>query len=122
MSTITRRLGLFYSVYNEFYRAHTGRQKSRTKLEQVRRYLRKTRLLVVRRTMNNSAPCRHCVELIKYYGIRRVYYSYEQGLKYEKGSILHTDHISAKYIKREIKERNQRESKKQLENKKHKIK
>lgn len=101
MRTITLKLMQSYVVYNEFNRIQAGKTKHNNgDIDKVRRYLRKCKLIVVRRTMNNSKPCKHCVEMIKYYGIRRIYYSYEQGLKYESGNTLTTDHVSAKYIKR----------------------
>ncbi len=105
MRTITLKLMQSYGVYNEFNRIQSGQRKKKhhnngDNLEKVRRYLRKCKLIVVRKTMNNSKPCKHCVEMIKYYGIRRIYYSYEQGLKYESGNTITTDHVSAKYIKR----------------------
>lgn len=52
--------------------------------------------MVVRTRMNNSAPCKHCLDLMKSLGIRRVYYSFEGKIVMEKVNEMQTDHISAK--------------------------
>ena len=65
--------------------------------DKVKRYLSKCTLIVVRRTMNNSKPCNHCLQMIKESGIKRVYYSYDKGLKMEKVNQMETSHLSARY-------------------------
>lgn len=70
--------------------------------------------------MNNSKPCIHCVELIRYYGVGGVYYSYDKGLMYEKGNAITTEHVSAKYInkaKNQEKKRNEQVRNGQVKNK-----
>ena len=61
--------------------------------------MRKTKLIVIRRTYNTSKPCKHCVDLIKYYGIKKIYYSFNQGIVYERSTTIQTDHLSSKYVK-----------------------
>ena len=54
-------------------------------------------LIIVRRTMGNSKPCQRCLKIIKSYGIKKVYYSYDKKLVMERTSKMETDHISSKY-------------------------
>ena len=63
------------------------------------RFFHKCDIIVTKRTQNNSAPCRHCLDFLKKCGIKKVYYSYEGNLKMEKVSEMETTHISAKYRK-----------------------
>ncbi len=49
--------------------------------------------------MSNSRPCSRCLDLIKRYGIKRVYYSYEKELVCEKPVQMETTHVSSKYAK-----------------------
>ena len=91
-------------MYNELNKANGGNVKFRSmknnsNLEKVRRYMRNVKILILRRTLNNSMPCKHCVDLIKYYGIKKIYYSYDQGLVYERSTTIQTDHLSSKYVK-----------------------
>ena len=59
--------------------------------------MRKCELIVVRRTMNNSKPCIKCLEMIKICGIKKVHYSYDQKLIFEKTEDIQTDHLSSRY-------------------------
>jgi glutaredoxin-related protein len=54
---------------------------------------------VVKKTMSNSKPCSRCVEFLKNYGVRRVYYSYDEKLIVEKVNQLKNEHVSSKYRK-----------------------
>lgn len=47
--------------------------------------------------MNNSKPCKRCLALIKKYGIRKVYYSYDQELIYVKTRDITDPYLSSKY-------------------------
>jgi len=107
----------FFNAYGAFYKAHAGQKK--INVDQVRRYFRKTTLVVVKRTLSNSAPCRHCVELIRKYGIRKVYYSRDKELVYEKASELSMSHTSAKYKRpwREWKEQEKQKLNEKLDQK-----
>ena len=49
--------------------------------------------------MSNSKPCARCLDLIKNYGIRKVYYSDEKRLIMEKTNNMETNHLSSKYRK-----------------------
>ncbi len=74
-----------------------GRPKAKSGLEKVRRYLRKCKLIVVRLSMNISMPCKKCLELIKFYGIRKVYYSKNNELVRIKTNQIDNPYISSKY-------------------------
>lgn len=41
-----------------------------------------------------SKPCKHCTQYLKYIGIKKVYYSTDEGtLKYEKVNNMSSDHV-----------------------------
>lgn len=61
--------------------------------------MNKCTIIVVRNTLNNSKPCKKCIKFLKNSGIRKIYYSYEGGLKMEKTIEIETDHVSSKYRK-----------------------
>ena len=84
----------YYSVHNEFYKT---RCNGNINNEKLRRYFRNVSLIVVRTRMTNSRPCSRCLELIKQYNIKRVYYSYDGDLVMEKTRDIETDHVSSKY-------------------------
>lgn len=90
---ITPSLRQFCGVYNEFYKGH-GKNVN---IHAIRRFFRKCKLIVVRRTMNNSKPCNNCVQKIKFYGIGKIYYSYDQKIVYENSTRLCNDYISPRY-------------------------
>ena len=71
-------------------------QKSR----KLQRFLHRCDIIVVRKTMNNSKPYKHCLKFLKKCGIRRVYYSFNKSIIVEKVSNMDTDHISAKNRKK----------------------
>ena len=78
-----------------FYAAHEKNKKaSRSKF---RRFLSKCDVIVVKTHLSNSKPCNRCVEMLKKHGVRRVYYSYERGLKMEKVNQLENEHLSSKF-------------------------
>ena len=83
---------LYYSVYNKFYKNPKFSNPGK-----IRRYFGKCELIVVRRTMNNSKPCQRCLNIIKSYGIKRVYYSYDGKLIKEKTNEMSTEHLSSRY-------------------------
>jgi deoxycytidylate deaminase len=64
----------------------------------LRRKLAKTDILVFRETVygiKNSKPCSECIKTMKNMGIRRVYYSTDDGiLVYEKVSDMFSTHRS----------------------------
>jgi len=65
----------------------------------IRRYLKKCYLLVTRINMNNSKPCKRCLETIKLYGIKTVYYSDNKKLVKEKVNKMETTHLTSAYKK-----------------------
>ena len=71
-----------------------GKKASQCKF---RRFLSKCDIVVVKTHYSNSKPCSRCVDMLKKYGVRRVYYSYERELKMEKVNELKNDHLSSKY-------------------------
>ena len=68
-------------------------QKSYSKLAKK---LKKTDILVFRTSVTgikNSKPCSQCIETLKYFNIRGVYYTSENGvLVYEKMSDIQNNH------------------------------
>ena len=110
-STIMPRLMLFRKAYNVFYQGNNKKKGKyyKTKslrpnniqsmsgcdLSRMRRFFGKCTLIVVRRTMNNSKPCSRCLEMIKKCGIKKIYYSHDQGLVYEKARDMENDHVSS---------------------------
>jgi len=71
------------------------RQKSYSKLVKK---LKKTDILVFRTSatgIKNSKPCSQCIETLKYFNIRGVFYTSENGvLVYEKISNIKNNHRS----------------------------
>ena len=92
MSIVTLRPTLL-KTYSGFYRKE-GKNANICKL---RRYLSRCDIIIVKKTMSNSAPCARCLKMLKEYNIRRVYYSYEKELKMEKVSEMENNHLSSKY-------------------------
>ncbi len=66
-------------------------------IKKIRRFFNNCDIVIVRRTLSNSKPCKRCLETLKNYGIRRVYYSYERTIIMEKLSEMNTDYLSSKY-------------------------
>lgn len=67
----------------------------------IKRKLNNIQLLVIRIGGNgknnfiNSKPCKHCINYMKTLGIRKVYYSDDNGdIIYEKISNMQSEHIS----------------------------
>jgi deoxycytidylate deaminase len=60
--------------------------------------MRNVSLLVIRSkgdTFNSSKPCKHCIDYIKRIGIKKIYYSNDEGqIVYEKIGDLHSEHES----------------------------
>ena len=73
------------------------KSNNQTKLKKIRRYFRNCKLVVVRTSMGNSKPCSKCLKMLKYYGIKKVYYSLEQEIVFEKTNEMETDHLSSRY-------------------------
>ena len=79
------------------YRNNGNGNKGKNK---IRRFLSKCTLIVVRgnkNTLSNSKPCKKCLALIKTYGIKKIYYSQERQLIFEKvRDMTHEDCIVSK--------------------------
>ncbi len=67
----------------------------------IRRRMRKCVLIVVRSSkdaLGNSKPCRHCLDMIQEYGIKKVYYSVDSDtVMVERSNQMHTDYYSSRY-------------------------
>ena len=85
--------------YNDFRKHAEIKAINKIYPNKVRRYFKKCDLIVVRNTLSNSKPCKHCLKELKKYGIRRVYYSYNKNLLMEKVSEMKTEYITSKYRK-----------------------
>lgn len=65
------------------------------------KYIKGMDMMIIRiagssNTLRNSRPCHSCIEYMKRKGIRKVYYSTEEGLiRYEYIKNMQTDHISS---------------------------
>lgn len=65
----------------------------------LRRFLHKCSILVIKNHLSNSKPCTRCLEKLKNYGFRKVYYSYDKKIIVEKTNQMENDHLSSKYRK-----------------------
>lgn len=74
-------------------------------IKKLRRILRKIEILVVRiaathptQYLRMSKPCYHCIQQLRYLGIKKIYYSNEMGdIIYEKMNHIHNAHITPLY-------------------------
>lgn len=64
--------------------------------EKMKRFYKKCIIIVVRRTLNNSKPCKHCLEVLKEYGIKKVYYSMNKDIVAEKTNKMENNHVSSR--------------------------
>ena len=78
------------------FRVLQGREKKASNLKKLHRELSRSDLIVVRLKMNNSKPCKNCLEFIKKCGIRRIYYSDNQTLKMERSYKMETNHVCSR--------------------------
>jgi hypothetical protein len=86
-----------------FYRASVKNGKNDAKSEsKFRRFINKCDIIVVRGkedNLSNSTPCMRCTQMLKNYGLRRVYYSFGGALKMEKVNEMQSMHVSSRYRK-----------------------
>ena len=66
-------------------------------INKLRRYFNNCDIIVVRKNLSNSKPCKRCLESLKNYGVRRVYYSCDNKLIMEKISQMETNYLTSKY-------------------------
>ena len=93
-SLVTLSTTLFKTSIVFYTSQNNGKNDSK-----FRRFLNKCDILVCKRTMSNSFPCVRCAEMLKNYGLRRVYYSFEGNFKMEKVNTMTSSHISSRYRK-----------------------
>lgn len=79
----------------KYTKTHSIHIFSKQERKKARRKLKKCDLIVVRPNFKNSKPCKNCLKIIQEFGINKVYYSINQGLKVEKASEMHTNHLSS---------------------------
>lgn len=96
-TTSMPRLNVFGKSSIVFYGAQGKNGKA--SMCKLRRFLSKCDIVVVKKNCSNSMPCVRCTDMLKRYGLRRVYYSFDGDLKMEKVSELNSDHVSSKFRK-----------------------
>lgn len=63
----------------------------------TKRLMRNVAIFVIRYSGNkltNSKPCMHCINYMKKIGIKKVYYSKDEKIFYEKMNSIQSDHVS----------------------------
>ena len=63
--------------------------------EKIRRMMRKCVIVVVRHNLGKSKPCKHCLQEIQEYGIKKVYYSLGGHMIRENSNRMYTDFVTS---------------------------
>jgi tRNA(Arg) A34 adenosine deaminase TadA len=81
-----------HAEYDALYALITGNRHTFRDIA-IRR--KKYDMYVARNTLENSRPCKDCLELMKWFGIYRVIYTCKNGYVSEKVNEMVTTHISS---------------------------
>ena len=83
-----------------FYHEKKQKKNSNSDDVKMRRFLKKCDILVLKKNLASSGPCKRCLSFLKKCGVRRVYYSVGQDrIRMEKVNEMVSNHISSRYRK-----------------------